>query len=280
MALSTPSAAQDWNNQASSDVYAYTPNTNTWTQVASMPTEHAFFGAAVGNDGTIYAIGGENGTTYMMGSEADAYNPNTNTWVQVASLPPIVYGGTEWVGRYQLTATAGKDSTIYVIGGVAPGVGVTSSVMAYNPTTNSWTQVAWLPKGRSGLAASTGIDGGVYAIGGYTEDGPIYSMNDVDIYNPTSNTWTPVASLPPSRENGGRDLGATTGINGTVYVIGGWNRVWDGTSYRDSPSQEVDAYTPPSINLTVNTLVERFEWSNSGIHHPARRDHPGQREPV
>ena len=241
----------DWNNQASSNVYAYNPATNIWTQVASMPTEHAFFGAAVGNDGTIYAIGGENGSTYMFGSETDAYNPNTNTWTKVADLPPISYS----VGRYELTAAAGKDGTIYVIGGLANGVGVTNSVEAYNPTTNTWTQVAYLPTPRYDLTATTGADGIIYAIGGYTDS--TGTKDETYAYNPSINAWTELASLPSDSPYFETGLASTTGIDGTVYVIG----------QRDT-SHEVDAYTPiftPTINITpYNTIYDGQSYTATG----------------
>ena len=48
---------------------------------------------------------------------------------------------------------------------------MTSEVDAYNPTTNTWTQVASLPTDRRELAATTGIDGTIYAIGGYKDEG-------------------------------------------------------------------------------------------------------------
>ncbi len=244
----------DWNNQPSSNVYAYNPATNIWTQVASMPTEHAFFAAAVGQDGTIYAIGGENGSTYMMGSEADAYNPNTNTWVQVASLPPIAYAGTDWVGRYELTAAAGKDGTIYVIGGLAEGVGVTNSVEAYHPTTNTWTQVADLPTDRMDLAATTGADGIIYAMGG---DNYSPAVNNVYAYNPGTDTWTEIAGLPSARNY----LAATTGIDGTIYAIGGDVDVTGVPGdppgeIRGVPSAEVDAYLPIALlSQTINFVA-------------------------
>ena len=240
-------AGADWNNQPSSNVYAYNPATNIWTQVASMPTAHAG-PAAVGKDGTIYEISGEGESTGPT-SEVDAYNPTTNSWTQVASLPTTIYGITDFTGRNQLAAARGADGTIYAIGGQSSN-GVTSEVDAYNPTTNTWTQVASLPTDRRELAATTRIDGTIYAIGGYNDEGG--TMNEADAYNPSTNTWNEIASLPSDRIDGGYDLAATTVINGTIYAIGGWNE----TNHVGVPSPEVDAYIPTTINLTVTTLAD------------------------
>ena len=64
---------------------AYTPNTNTWTLVASLQTYHANFGAVTGRDGRIYALGGlgYSGTTNLV----EVYTPRTNRWTYVADLP-------------------------------------------------------------------------------------------------------------------------------------------------------------------------------------------------
>src|SRR6185312_3506546 len=56
----------------------------------------------------------------------------------------------------------------------------------------------------------------IYAIGGGTNSG---STNAVDAYNPGTNTWTPVASLPVTK-NG---LAAATDLSGNIYAIAGNN---------------------------------------------------------
>ena len=241
----------DSNNQPSPNVYAYNPGTNVWTQTASMPTAHAFFGAAVGSNGIIYAIGGEDASTGPS-SETDAYNPSTNTWTEVADLPPINYGGTDWAGRVDLTAAAGNNGTIYAIGGLVNGVGVTNSVEAYNPNTNTWTQVSYLPTPCMDLTATTGADGTIYAIGG---DNSSLAINNVYACNPAiKNIWTEIASLPSARDY----LAATTGIDGTIYAIGGAVDV-TGVSgdppgeVRAMPSVEIDAYTPVATPILTVT---------------------------
>jgi hypothetical protein len=61
----------------------------------------------------------------------------------------------------------GPDNLIYAIG----GVGGPNIVEAYNPSTNKETAVAPMPTARHGLAAVTGTDGRIYAIGGTGPDG-------------------------------------------------------------------------------------------------------------
>ena len=98
------------------------------------------------------------------------------------------------------------------------------------------TTVAPLPTARDLLAAATGGDGRVYAIGGAGNSGP---SSEVDLYNPVTNAWAQVTPLP----NAHYDLAAAVGGNGRVYAISGF--VNNGTY-----SNEVDAYNPVTNSWT------------------------------
>ena len=66
-------------------------------------------------------------------------------------------------------------------------------VEAYNPATNSWSTVASLPTPRLLLAAATGKDGRIFAIGGTNKTNSW--LNTVEVYRPAmSPTATPTAS--------------------------------------------------------------------------------------
>ncbi len=72
-------------------------------------------------------------------------------------------------------------------------VGQDGGVEAYNPRTSSWTPVAPMLTGRDNLAATTGLDGRIYAIGGR---GFNAYLTMVEAYTPSTNTWTRVAAMP------------------------------------------------------------------------------------
>ena len=99
----------DWSAVLRS-VEAYDLDTNTWTEVAPMPTARMGLAAARGADGTIYAFGGNNGTsTYL--DTAEAYNASTNTWSTLSPMP---------TARRDLAAAGGVlhgMPTLYAIGG-------------------------------------------------------------------------------------------------------------------------------------------------------------------
>ncbi len=143
-------------------------NVETWNAtVASLPTTEYGLAAATGADGTLYAMGGTNGS--VLSSAVYAYTPGANgslgSWATVAPLP---------AAEYNLTAAKGPDGRIYAMGGYN-GSAVSSAVYAYAPGGASWVTVASLPTAEYGLAAATGAGpgGSVYAIGGFT--GSAYS---------------------------------------------------------------------------------------------------------
>jgi N-acetylneuraminic acid mutarotase len=78
---------------------------------------------------------------------------------------------------------------------------------------SSWTTVAPMPTARFGLAAATGADGRIYAIGG------LYGsvLNTVEAYTPGLNLWSTRASMPTAREA----LAAAAAFDGRIYVFGG-----------------------------------------------------------
>ena len=55
-----------------------------------------------------------------------------------------------------------------------------------------------LPSGpRRNLAATTGTDGMIYAMGGEIPfNGNLAASNEMDVYNPATNTWTRLPDLP------------------------------------------------------------------------------------
>ena len=74
-----------------------------------------------------------------------------------------------------------------------------------------------MPGPRYRLAAVTGPDGKIYAIGG--SDGGGHLLNKVEAYDPKTDTWSSAPYLPSQRW----DLAAAGGSDGTIYAIGGYS---------------------------------------------------------
>ncbi|WP_353961755.1 kelch repeat-containing protein [Streptomyces sp. NBC_01619] len=196
-------------------VEAYSPATNTWVTLPSLPAPRSNLAATTapcpqnvdGLKGTcVYAIGGIRGENPLLSSVVEAYSPATNTWVTLPSMP---------TRRSFLSAATtscpqnvdGLDGTcVYAIGG-RDLFAALNTVEAYSPATNTWATLPSMPTARAGLQGSAAhcpqtIDGlsrtaCVYAIGGFDENSP--ALNTVEAYNPASNTWTALPSMPTAR---------------------------------------------------------------------------------
>ncbi|MCW7940587.1 hypothetical protein AAW14_00550 [Streptomyces hygroscopicus] len=214
---------------------AYSPATNTWATLPSMPTaRHALAGAAApcprgvdGLEGTcVFAIGGRNGSGFL--STVEAYSPATNTWATLPSMPTAresLAGATAPCPK----GVDGREGTcVFAIGGDNPGF--LNTVEAYSPSANTWATLPSMPTARTALAAAAapcpkGVDGlrgtCVFAIGGF---GGTF-LNTVEAYSPSANTWATLPPLPTARDG----LAAATApcpdvLRGTcVYAVGGHN---------------------------------------------------------
>jgi N-acetylneuraminic acid mutarotase len=185
--------------------------------------------------GDMYAIGGASPGVLL--DAVEAYSPKTNRWSTAAPLPEP---------RYRLAAATGGDERVYAIGGDSLSSDGTfntnvQDVDAYDPTSDVWTAVAPMPTGRSLLAATTGPDARIYAIGGAIY-GQAVELDIVEAYSPASNTWSSLAPLGTPRYG----LAAALGADGRIYAIGGCSDAVPGFSLAT-----VEAYTP-----STNTWVE------------------------
>ena len=94
--------------------------------------------------------------------------------------------------------------------------------------------LASMPTARSLLAAVTGPDGRIYAIGGENASG---RLDTVEVYDPSTNTWAKAAPMPTARNH----LAATMGPDNLIYAIGGVSSV----------PKIVEAYNPSTNKWTT-----------------------------
>ena len=137
-----------------------------------------------------------------------AYSPTANAWTTLASLP---------AARYHAAAAVGADGRVFVFGGYSSS-GTTSTAVAYNPTTNTWATIRSLTTARTGAAAVTAPNGNIYVFGGSTSDGGSTGVTTVEIYNPTTDTYTAGPTMPVARAL----FGAAIGSDGRAYLVGGY----------------------------------------------------------
>jgi Kelch motif len=138
--------------------------------------------------------------------------------------------------------------TVVLAGGVLarPGLAKTLS--------GSWHPVAPMPTSRASLAAATGPDGKIYAIGGCAPGNCVRNTtrsDGVEAYNPSTNTWACSVGDPSSRCSSRRiapmpiareGMGAATGRDGKIYVTGA--SIATAGAFRIGPVATVEAYIP------------------------------------
>jgi N-acetylneuraminic acid mutarotase len=166
---------------------------------------------------------------------------NPRAWTVTAPMPTPR-------ARLAAATAVGADgrSRIYAIGGQNDGNTALSTVEAYDPQSDSWTPVASMSTPRAQLAAATGPDGRIYAIGGYNQFG---DLGTVEAYDPLTDTWTLVAPVRFEATAGGspwrRGHAAATSPDGRIYAMGGFSGSYPPPS-RANGIASVEAYDPSS----------------------------------
>jgi N-acetylneuraminic acid mutarotase len=129
----------------------YDPATNTWGERSPMSVgrNHAYAGSV---NGKIYVIGGRIGHAFVTVSSnsdiVEEYDPATDTWAGLKAKIPTPRSGGGW---------ATYNGKIYVAGGeiaTVQLVGAFRAVEAYDPATNTWTQLPSMPMPRHGVAGA------------------------------------------------------------------------------------------------------------------------------
>jgi hypothetical protein len=186
------------NNVAIANAYKYTPGTNTWTPIASLPQPRGWFSAA--SDGTyIYLLGGvdQNFTTSATLWRYDPISNTYNTSLPSYTIPTYFHASVYLNGK------------IYRIAGRA--IGTDFHVEVYDIATNIWSTAANYPFANHSLMAAA-LGGYIYAGGGNASPDKTYR------YDPGTNTWddAAIADLPA-----GRSAAASGAYNGRWLLAGG-----------------------------------------------------------
>lgn len=163
---------------------------------------------------------------------------------------------------FGIVALHGK---ILVMAGYSVDVGtecVSADVYQYDSLLNSWNKLAEMNVARFDFACAE-VNGVVYVVGGYGDDGD--SLSSAEVYNPEKNEWTLIESLRRPR------WGCfACGLEGKLYVMGGRS------SFTIGHSKCVDVYSPGHhswlemkngcVMITAHAVIGRrlfcMEWKN------------------
>ena len=174
----------------------FDPATGEWTLAASMKKENFSHSAVLLNDGRVLIVGAD---------LTEVYDPATGIWGDVG-IP-----GRERTAGYPITLL--NDGRVLVTGGEfkprrVAGAAPIRNVEIYDPTAAAWKRVSDMNDARSHHAAVLLHGGNVLVV----------ASNELQMYNPSTDTWASAGKLTQARESLHT---ATVLTDGKVLVVGG-----------------------------------------------------------
>ncbi|PAP75965.1 hypothetical protein BSZ37_05680 [Rubrivirga marina] len=266
--------------------YVYDPAAGTggtWTPLAPLP--HTNGGgvthAGITTDGVdVFFAGGYIANAARTGqifgtNQVWRYNTATNTYTALPNLPAERASG-------QLTYFGGK---LYFIGGAnkartqdVGNVYVLDYAAFKAGQTVTWGSAAALPNPRTHMGGVV-LNNLIYAVGGqHGRDEELVTQASVHAYDPASNTWAPVASLPQALSH---ISGATYVHEGRIIVLGGEraHTSFVNTAYAYNPATNAWAtLTPLPVSRASGvggSLGGSLYYSTGNFNRPTYQGTPG-----
>ena len=227
-------------------VWRYNVASDTYTRLPDLPVERAA-GQLQYVGGKLHYFGGTNKARTV--DVADHYVLDYGAFVAGGS--PTWGSAAPFPNPRHHMGSAVLDGRIYAVGGQHRHDGNAipqASVHSYDPTSDTWTEHASMPRALSHIAVAL-QEGQIVVLGGESAP-PSDRVADVTVYDPASNTWTPSTPLPQLRKSG---VGVSLG--GILYYSTGANASGPtAVTYRGVPDDGVPNEPP----------VASFAWSASG----------------
>jgi N-acetylneuraminic acid mutarotase len=193
---------------ALSRVDAYRVATNTWSQVASLPSARANPNGATMINGKLYVTGGSNqagGSTRTL----FVYDPEMNRWTRKADMPRPSCGGDQGM----------IGGMLYVYTGCYASDNAGAVLFRYNPNTDTWMMRAAPPNDHKDGAGAV-VNGRFHLVSGFrlgcgaTRCDDLHS--ELDVYNPATNTWMTRRPIPQKVSGASAVM-----LNGKLHIAAG-----------------------------------------------------------
>lgn len=203
----------------------------------SMATARAGHASCLSSNGSIYVFGGWSVYGTGLTATVEAFDPDTGIWTSKTSIPSeTALGGGAPISARVYPRAVEVDGVIYLMGGDDDAGVSTKLVQKYIPATDTWaTQAADLLEGVHGGCVGV-INGKIYYAGGHLTGGaPFAGTNEVEEYNPGTDSWSFKANESPSRAAGYRGFAVA---NDRLFCFGGRQDI------AGIDIGNIDAYTP------------------------------------
>ncbi|GAB4513823.1 MAG: hypothetical protein OHK0046_15020 [Anaerolineae bacterium] len=223
-------ATYDTTLHPSTAISVYDPIANLWS-VQPNPVPYGGSHTQGVTDGRyIYVVGGFLGSDPGVAtSDVWRYDTQTDNWAALSPLPePRASGGTALLGN-----------TLHYIGGLLSDRKTDANTHWSLDLTDpeaTWQTVTTFTRARNHFQAVVAEDK-IYAVGGQNgHDGKHTDLPYLDVFDPATLTWTPLADLPNTRSHA--EMG-TFVANDRILVVGGRQDI-NGTH----PTNTVLEYNP------------------------------------
>ena len=195
-------------------VFRYDPVTDTistigdpWPPGAATTTLPGGFTVA---NNTLFILGGFDIPGGNAITDIWQFDPSTNAWEQKGATLPVPLGYIPTTTIAGLIYTGGGSD---ITGGVLTD---TTNSFVYDPVADSISTIAAIPRA-TGETRALNFNGQMYVMGGgRTAPNP---SNEVDIYDPGTNTWSLGVPFVNARRNFATDTDGTTNI----WLVGGYD---------------------------------------------------------
>ncbi len=235
----------------------FDPSANAWSTPETVGTTlpRAFHTASVVN-GMIYLIGGETGvgTNVSLVSEVDVFDPVAVSWTTLNT------SGT-FIDRWGHCAAA-IGNKIYVFGGdtlnLTLSPRVTSTVQVLDLSTNTWSTLPTNGNFIPPFFSTCSVMGNKIYFTGGTDSTGVNSLNTLEIFDPSNDTWSMPNTLGTFIARSGHGSAV---IDSQIFVMGGY-----GASSDLSSTQVFDPSSDTwSTLVTIGDFIARDEVCASAV---------------
>lgn len=186
------------------DLWSFDPKTGNWQELTPMPDSGRSGSCGFYIKDSLYIIGGKTKTSDAL-ADVWAYSIKHDSWTKKSNLPYSVW---------RASATS-ANSIGYLAFGKTSNDTYPKSLLQYNPSTDSWTQLSTIPQHGLTHSSLVSIDSSLFSIGGHDSLGR-YSKN-LFRYNINNNSWNKLSAIPDSARKGGMVF---TNANRLYYTTG------------------------------------------------------------